>query len=323
MNRLPFRLVLVAVLVPFAFAVAGSAIQLAWLPSLPAEVITHWGLDGPDGWSPTWTVPLLLAVIAVVFPVGFSLLLWRTVRPAGPSWAQKLIAAASLFVVVMLSIISTGSLYIQLPSTRSDDIAPVVFLGVGVSAVLAVAAWFVMPRAVNARSATDAPPRPVVVAPGERVAWVGRARISTTMLTVLIALLIPITGLVVYVAVASGIWWVLIVPVIIGVSILGTASWRVRVDEAGLTVRGAMGWPQFIIPAADVASATVAHVEALGEFGGWGVRFAPDGRTGVITRAGEALDVKRRSGRTLVVTVDDAGTAAGLLTTLSARVAKG
>jgi hypothetical protein len=105
--------------------------------------------------------------------------------------------------------------------------------------------------------------------------------------------------------------------------VLGTASWPVRVDEAGLTVRSALGWPQFVVTAADVESAAVAQVTPLGEFGGYGLRYAPNGRVGIITRRGEALDVKRRNGRSLVVTVDDAGTAAGLLTTLSARVAKG
>ena len=46
MNRLPFRMVLVAMLLPFASAVVGIAVQLAWLPDLPAEVATHWGFDG-------------------------------------------------------------------------------------------------------------------------------------------------------------------------------------------------------------------------------------------------------------------------------------
>lgn len=322
MNRLPIRVALIAVLLPFAFAVAGIAVQLAWLPSLPHDVITHWGPNGADRRDPAWTVPLMLAVIGVVIPAAFGLVLAATARAAGMSWAQKLLAVASLFLVVVLSVVTTGSLFIQLPG-ETADIVPVVITAVVKAAVLAAGAWFVLPRSVNDEPVQDAAPAPVAVAPGERVAWVGHARYATTTLMVLIGVLALVTGLMVYLTVASGIWWLLIAPVVIAISVLGTSSWLVRVDDGGLTVRSALGWPQFRIPPADVESATVSHVVALGEFGGWGVRYAPNGRVGVVTRSGESLEVKRRGGRTLVVTVDDAGTAAGLLTTLSTRVPKG
>ncbi len=46
------------------------------------------------------------------------------------------------------------------------------------------------------------------------------------------------------------------------------------------------------------------------------------GRTGwgVIARAGSAIEVQRSNGSNFVVTVDDAETGAGLLTSLAARV---
>jgi hypothetical protein len=60
-------------------------------------------------------------------------------------------------------------------------------------------------------------------------------------------------------------------------------------------------------------------VVPLGEFGGFGLRWGPGRRLGIITRGGEALEVQRRDGRTVVVTVDDAATAAGLLMAFAAR----
>jgi hypothetical protein len=61
------------------------------------------------------------------------------------------------------------------------------------------------------------------------------------------------------------------------------------------------------------------EVSAFGEYGGWGVRFGRSGNWGVITRAGSAIEVQRRSGANFVVTVDDAATGAGLPTSLASR----
>ncbi|MBD3752872.1 MAG: hypothetical protein IE935_10685 [Micrococcales bacterium] len=52
------------------------------------------------------------------------------------------------------------------------------------------------------------------------------------------------------------------------------------------------------------------------------MRFAIDGRRGVVLRRGEALEVTRRSGRVFVVTVDDASTASALLIALRQRAAE-
>lgn len=54
-------------------------------------------------------------------------------------------------------------------------------------------------------------------------------------------------------------------------------------------------------------------VNPMGDFGGWGLRLSVDGRVGVVLRTGEALQITRRKGRPFVVTVDDAETAAAVL----------
>jgi hypothetical protein len=67
-----------------------------------------------------------------------------------------------------------------------------------------------------------------------------------------------------------------------------------------------------------VVDAGVAQVNGFAEFGGWGIRQRP-GALGIILRNGESLQVTRRNGRRLVITVDDAETAAALLMAFAKR----
>ncbi len=97
-----------------------------------------------------------------------------------------------------------------------------------------------------------------------------------------------------------------------------SASARVVVDRRGLTVAlGLLGRPRVHVPAEDVEAVTVADVSPA-QFGGWGYRVVPGGR-GVIIRSGQALVVTRRSGQRFTVTVDDAETAAGLLSAVASK----
>ena len=63
---------------------------------------------------------------------------------------------------------------------------------------------------------------------------------------------------------------------------------------------------------ASITAVAVVDVAPMAEYGGWGLRFIP-GSTGVLMRGGEGIQVTLTSGRTFVVTVDDAATGAGLL----------
>jgi len=322
MNRLSLRVVLVAVLVPFALVVIGVALQLAWLPDLPGTVITHWSFDGTaDGFGPAWSMPLLLGLVGIVAIGVFGSLLAASARAIGPTVVQKLLAASSVFAITVVSIATTGSLAIQRGVDGPDrpDVIPLLVGGFAVAFVLSAVGWFVMPRSVSGQSQPSSAVPTVAVRDGERVVWVGHARFRTGILVAVIATIVLVTGLTVFAMTATGAWWLTVVPVIVGLSVLGTASWQVRVDRGGLTVRAALGWPRYRVTLDEIESAHVTDVVALGEFGGYGIRFGLGKRLGIITRGGEALEVKRRDGRAVVVTVDDAGTAAGLLTALAAR----
>jgi hypothetical protein len=320
-NRI--SIALVSVVIPVLFAAVGVGLQLAWLPELPSEIATHWNLAGdPDAFGPSWTMPLMLGVLGLALPAVFGTILARTVGQDGPTATQKLLAVASLFAVTLLSITVTASVAIQREGTGQAQIGPTLLVAVATGLALAVVAWFVLPRAVEGRAAAD-PVAPVPVAPGERVAWVGHARFEPWVLALLAGVVVLVTGAVAFAVAATGTWPIAIVPFVIAAALLGTASWKVRVDSAGLTVRGTLGWPVYRVPLAQVESAGTTEVVPLGEFGGYGVRWGLGRRLGVITRGGEALEVKRRDGRAVIVTVDDAATAAGLLTTLAARSATG
>src|SRR5690606_32121348 len=113
----------------------------------------------------------------------------------------------------------------------------------------------------------------------------------------------------------TGTAWVfaLVVFGVIVVFVALTVAWRVTVDRRGLRVRSAVGWPSFVIPVEQIASVRAVRVDAVREFGGWGFRWDGADRSGVILRAGDAIEVERTNGKRFVVTVPDAATGAGVL----------
>ena len=151
------------------------------------------------------------------------------------------------------------------------------------------------------------PAPPLAIGANERVSW--SRRVSVPWARPVALLVLAVGG---GIALLDGPGPVALVAVLVAGTALVLGSARVTVDRHGLTVAlGLLGRPRVHVPAEDVASATTADVAPM-RFGGWGYRVVPGGR-GIIVRGGPALVVTRRSGRRLTVTVDDPGTAAGLL----------
>ena len=50
--------------------------------------------------------------------------------------------------------------------------------------------------------------------------------------------------------------------------IAATAVFHVRVDETGLTVTSATGFPRFHVPVAEIERVEVVEVSPMGEYGG-------------------------------------------------------
>ncbi|MFD7745838.1 DUF1648 domain-containing protein [Streptomyces sp. NPDC059698] len=93
---------------------------------------------------------------------------------------------------------------------------------------------------------------------------------------------------------------------------------HVTVDRRGLTVSGLLPRPRVRVPLERMEGAESRSVNAVAEYGGWGYRIRP-GRSGVITRSGEAIVVSLAGGREFAVTVDDSATGSALLNTLLDR----
>jgi hypothetical protein len=117
------------------------------------------------------------------------------------------------------------------------------------------------------------------------------------------------------------VWLLSAIAVLLLVLAATTLAFHVRVDDSGLHVESVLGIPRFHVPLTDIESAARVEVNPMGEFGGWGLRLSTGRRFGVVLRAGEGIEVLRRSGKRFVVTVADAGTGAALLEALVRRAA--
>jgi len=304
-------LAIVLAALPLLFVAAAIVVMLVAGPPLDSTVVTHWGVAGPDGWGPAWSYPVLVASIGLGLPV----LAWAsTLAVPRIGDAVVLVAALVLGVSVLLTFGLTWS-FVQQPAAA--DIGLPLALGAVLGLALGLGAWFLLPRE-PLRGDPAAPAPELGLAEGQRAAWTGSVSAGTGLIVVVTAVLV--LGLAVAATTLAAVGWAAwpsLLVVVLVLLLATTLRWRVAAGPSGLVVRSAAGWPVFRIPAAAIVQARAVRVEAFGEFGGWGLRWAPGhgrrGRFGVIVRSGEALEVTRRDGRVFVVTVADAETAAAVL----------
>lgn len=313
--RLP--LTVIGILLPAIVALIGIVIVLPFVPA--RDIVVHWGPSGPDGYAPAWSFVIGMGAMGLIAPVAFGIPLLAT-RGELPSMLQKLLATFSLAVSGFLGAIAVWVILGQ----QQVGVVPPVWTGLlpalGIAVVLGALGWWLSPRPV-AVAPTSRAAAPMKLSPGERAVWIGRTHLATPGIVV-IAVVIVVTVVVAVIANATtdGRFGALVlVPVVLLIMLLTTSFWTVQADDTGLTVRSASGWPRFHTPAAQIAEAGTTNVRVLGEFGGWGIRSGRGRRLGIVMRAGEALEVQNRNGSALVVTVDDAETAARLLSAVAAR----
>lgn len=320
----------IGLLLPLALLAAAAALLVAWMPRMPDPAATHWsGGGGPDGFGSPWTYVWILLGIGG----GIVLLIWVLAvfggrlpgargldGEAAPVWSgmQRLLVAFGAGFSLLMITTAVGSAAVQLDLADAADAGSIgwlVALGFGCWIVGAVLAWFAQPSIVVRRDAA-APVAPLQVGPTERVVWFGDVRPSRVYLWV--------TGGAILVVIASAVLvfatqadtasrWITASAVLL-VVVLGSVGlrFRVRIDADGLEARSIVGWPVFRVPAEDVRSVEAAPINPVGDFGGWGMRWAP-GRLGIVMRAGEGIVVTRKDGRIFAATVDDAETAASVL----------
>jgi hypothetical protein len=317
--RLPIPVI--GVVLPAIVYVAGLIIAAVALPS-GDRIAVHWDFDGtPNGFAPPWVFLVGMAVLALALSLIFGLILFAS-EGDGPTATRRFLAVVALWLAVFLTVLTGWLLFSQREGVAAVPIWQGMLLAFGSALVVGIIAALVAPPAVTV-AASGRAAEPLALAPEERAVWVGRTRLATPgLVAISFGVIVALAGAVVAnLVVDGGLAPLFLVPAVLVVLLLLTSFWTVRVDDTGLEVRSATGWPRFRMPATQVASAGTIDVRPLGEFGGWGIRFGRGRRLGIVMRSGEALEVQNRDGGALVVTVDDAGTAAALLSAVAARAA--
>lgn len=310
------RTVLLGIALPALLLTTALVLVLSWRSRLPAEVAVHWS---PDGVDRTGSLAELISVPLLLGGAGWLIVSILCLTAGRIALMRRLLVAVSAGMGTLFAGIVLTSVAVQLDIA---DATAAGYPGLGFAVTLAAAAGIGIGAALLAGDDPAQPSTNPVPADAPRsdfpsnAYWAGEAR-SKHVWPLWLAMA-AIVGLGVWLNVASGQWWPLVV-LILGAMPLSTLRWRVRIDHRGLTVAGEAGWPRERIPANEVDRADVVQVAPFQEFGGWGLRIAGDGRTGVITRAGEAMQVQRSGDRVFVVTVDGAAEAAALLNTFAER----
>lgn len=279
---------------------------------LPDPVASHWGVGGqPDGSLPliAEVVVLCLAASAVAYgPIVAA-------RFPMPRAQARVLVAAAGFGSVLLAGVRIASVQANVDVARWQEAGALtggtVLVAAAAGLVAGAVGWWAAGSRPDLPPPSTQPPAAVEVAPGEAVVWVGAA--SGRLPIVVATGLLVVAALGVVFAPPEPRTVLVIVLPLVALALSALAQVRVTVGPAGVSVAcGWLGWPRLRVPIADVTEVTVEDVAPM-SYGGWGIRVVP-GATGVIVRRGEGLRIERRSGRrTLVVTVDDAARAAGVL----------
>lgn len=299
---------------PLAVVMASEAVIIAIGATGRSQLIVHWG-RGDDRYGPWWTYVILVAAIGLPVIVLTGLFLARSTRMAGMNpWMPAIIMGITVFHAVGMGV---GAV-----ALNASPLAPALPLAGG--AVLGIAAalltWRLVPR--ETPSAPGVEPADVLpVRPGEVAVWTGKVDLPAWFVAILaaVAALLITLGVVLLLTTGRQIWPIFIAPALLLSALLLTGQFVVTAGPRGFVARSTLGWPRFSIPTADVATAGTVQIDPMADFGGWGIRWVigptGKGRWGVLTRRGTGLEVVRHDGRSLVVTVDDASTAAAVLET--------
>ncbi|MCX4981920.1 DUF1648 domain-containing protein [Streptomyces sp. NBC_00572] len=303
---------------PFDLAIATYLILLAvWDDRIPDTLATHFGGDGSraDGFTGRVAFAVISVGLLLVLRIGWRVLVRRTALWG--AWATAGFAGTLLVLVLWDNLDAVDPARVTSPLTN-------LALAAAVAAVLALVGrgltLLVPPGDPAGQPAETDGPR-LTLGASEVAGW-SRATASLPLFLIgVIALVIPV-GLV------QELWpdALLALPgLVIGVPCLALARIRVTVDRRGVTVRPSLfSWPRVRVPLDEVAGASVRDLDISTvhtDFGGWGYRVRGH-RTGIMLHSGEALVVRRNSGREFAVTVPDAHTAAALLNTLAERHGK-
>lgn len=303
--RIPRR-ELVVPTVAVAVAVVAPLLVAARLPD---PVAIHWGFDGrPDGSGPLVLDVTLLAVATAVVSL---LPLWSAARADGRA-ARLLVALAhgmaGLFILLRLRTLHANLDAADWTAAGALTTFDLLLVAAAVLPLGALGWWLGGRHPALARARHTV--APVTLPTDGQLVWVGT---QTWPAGGALALVLVVGGgLLSALRVAPEALTAGAVLVVAGLLVRLLTSITVAVGPSGLVVRfGPLGWPRVRVPLADVNAVEVEDVEPMA-YRGWGYRAMPGVRA-VVIRRGVGLRVRRSGRPDLVVTVDDAADAAGVL----------
>lgn len=315
------KAVLIGAALPIAIALSSTLLMLTWLPELPDPLAVHWSGAGADGFGPA--VPFILAplIIVAVFSIFTVAMSWRTAPSGALLYNQKILLTTSVWLSTMLSVGFVGSIAVQRGLADAKDapeIGVLLLVGAVAGIMLGAAGWFVLPKGESSIVDAGHHPKALDLRGDERLSWSHTAQLGKVAFVIVGTSLAVAIGAAVFASIASSSSAVIAIIVLVFVSALVVTNtwWRVSADHRGFVVRGALGWPSKRISLDDIRTVQVVDITPTRDFGGYGWRWTADGRSGVILRAGTAIEVTVSSGKRFVVTVDDADTGAGVIAAL-------
>jgi hypothetical protein len=289
---------------------------------LPSEVARHWGFGGEV--TGTWPVTSQVLVLGTITVAVAAACAGVAVVGRQPLAVRRMLAGAGVWTAVVLG---TGQVAALVGQLDLDDPFQAPSPGAGIAAgavlgvVLAVGVASLAREPAHAVLAEAPPPGDLPRLPEEvddqatgDPEWRGAPATSRASLVVAGAVLAGCA-----LPLLVGTWWPLVLGATVLVPVVGLTRFHVEVDGDGVVARSG---PMTLlrVPLEQVAGADVVEqLDPFWEFGGWGLRVDVHGRTGLVSRAGEALSVARADGSEVVVTVEDAAGAAATLNTLADR----
>lgn len=307
---------------PLLSALIGATFMVVWAPQLPEPVATQWNGDQASSTMPLIGAIALFLIVQLGDGALFGLIGLHGLRTGMPMRAARGVAALTTAITTFIAVLMPATIGLQrglADAAESDGGA--VGLWAGIAAVAAAAsagiAALLLPRQPDPEPVErEEQPASLRLSAQERALWIARMRAPDGLIAVLV---LPILACAALPLLLDGPPVLSLVPLLVAAAAGLLCCWRIRVDHRGIAVRSLAGWPGWTFRLDDIVAARVVEVNALGEFGGWGVRFGRDGRWGLILRSGQALEVQRVGRRRFVVTVDGADDAAALLNGLRER----
>lgn len=302
-------------LVPLGLLLILGLLPLTWISTLPELIPVHWDGSGqPDDFNAPnsfiWTM-ILIGLGTILFLWVLGIILGKDIM------TRRVLVGTSVFCAVVTG--GAPLLILWLMRTQSAEEVSVGFITTAAllaGFVLGSITGWLLPKdkfvAATSHPATSAPR--TELSDSELGVWVTRtdsragyiiAGINVVVFTALI--------------IATQLWWLVLFALLLSLVMVTMFAWNVRVDQTGLSVTSIARVPKRHIYLDEIESAEVSTVNAMSDFGGWGLRTGFSGSTGVILRSGLALQVNISGNRTFYVTVDDAATGAALLNALVDR----